>query len=81
MLGVDVINASPPVGKGMSGDGGEFTVPSLKNGALFVRFSIRYGKGRTSYMPKPARMDVFPLAVGSQAIPKRGAKFLVLVLK
>ena len=47
------------------------------NGALrAIRVANKYGRGMISNIPNPPRTAVLPFLKGSQAKPKRGAKFL-----
>src|SRR5258705_11660348 len=54
----------------------------MKEWGLWVCMIKWYSQGSMSYIPNDARIEVFPLAVGSQARPTLGAKFrLVGLLK
>src|SRR6267143_1304490 len=65
--------ANAPVGNEPVGKLVEF--PSSKNGAEKISLNwIKYGRGRTSNIPKPPLRDVFPSRNGSQEKPTRGSK-------
>jgi hypothetical protein len=46
-----------------------------RKGAALSLLIIMFGVMKSCPIPPPARMTVFPLPVGSQAIPTRGSKF------
>src|SRR5579863_8464006 len=53
--------------------------PIIWKGAVAAVFKPNsYGRGRTSNIPKPARITVFPSLRGSHSKPTRGSKFLVV---
>src|ERR1700686_2687065 len=53
--------------------------PMIWKGAVAAVFKPNsYGSGSTSNVPKPARTTVFPFLNGSQSMPMRGSKFLVV---